>query len=116
MQQDDDSELCGMLDRLTPGFLPPDVFRSVARLMVTATFVVVPLVVREERLWVRLHAREANDQFYPGMLNTPGTVIRSSDESLLSTSRRLLETELIGVVVKHGPVFVDHAYYLRQGS
>lgn len=112
MKREDHSELCGMLDRLTPGFLPPDVFRSVARLMVTATFVVVPLILRDGRLWARLHAREANDQFYPGMLNTPGTVIRSSDEDLTSAYKRLLETELLGVPIRQGPVFVDHAYDL----
>jgi hypothetical protein len=112
MPQMDQSELCRLLDQLTPGFLQRDVFHSIARLMVTVTFVIVPLLKREGQVFALLHERDADDLYYPSKLNTPGTVIRASDESLSAVYERLIATELAGVLIKQGPVFVDNVYDL----
>lgn len=106
------NDLCEMLDRLTPGLLPRDVFHAIARLMVTATFVVVPLVQRGDQTFVLLGERSPDDLYYPAMLNTPGTVIRASDQSLGATYERLIASELVGVPIKDGPIFVDNDYDL----
>ncbi len=103
----DQGFLCDMLDRIEPGLLPSDVFHAVARLVVTPTFVVVPLLVRGGRLLVLLRERDAGDPHYASLLHPAGTVIRSTDEDLPSAYRRLLRAELPDVTVKRGPVFVE---------
>jgi hypothetical protein len=103
-------ELCEALAEFIPGELPRDVFQAVARIMVTATYVVVPLLRHADRTYVLLHRREADDLYYPSMLNTPGTVIRASDENLSAAYGRLLATELQGVSVRNRPVFVNNVF------
>lgn len=78
--------------------------------MVTATFVAIPLLRRGNRTFVLLHERDPSDLYYPSMLNTPGTVIRATDEDLSGVYRRLVSTELAGVPIRRGPVFVDNVY------
>ncbi len=65
----DQGFLCDMLDRIEPGLLPSDVFHAVARLVVTPTFVVVPLLVRGGRLLVLLRERDAGDPLYASLLH-----------------------------------------------
>jgi len=108
----DRRELCRLLGQLTPGLLPRDVFQAIARLMVTTTFVVVPLVRRQGRTYVLLHRRAPDDLSYPSMLDVPGTVIRASDETLSAVYDRLLRAELPALSIKQGPVFVSHVYDL----
>lgn len=108
----DHQELCRLLGHLSPGPLPRDVFHAIARLMVTTTFVVVPLVQEQGRTYVLLHRRGSDDLCYPSMLDIPGTVIRASDETLSATYQRLLQAELPNVSVKQGPVFVNYVYDL----
>ncbi|MBF9234834.1 hypothetical protein [Microvirga alba] len=111
-RHDEHRELCRMLERLTPGLLPRDVFHAIARIMVTTTFVVVPLVQRDERTLVLLRARDGDDLSYPSMLNVPGTVIRASDANLHAAHVRLIATELADVPIKRDPVFVGNVYDL----
>jgi hypothetical protein len=108
----DHQELCRLLGQLSPGLLPRDVFHAIARLMVTTTFVVVPLVQRQGQTYVRLHRRGPDDLYYPSMLNTPGTVIRARDETLSAVYDRLLHAEIPDVSIKQGPIFVSHVYDL----
>jgi len=108
----DHRELCSLLEELEPGLLPRDVFHAIARLMVTTTFVVVPLVQRLGRTYVLLHRRAPDDLYYPSMLDTPGTVIRANEENLSAVYARLLQTELPDVSIKQGPVFVSYVYDL----
>jgi hypothetical protein len=108
----DHQDLCRLLEQLTPGLLPRDVFHAIARLMVTTTFVVVPLLHRQGQTHVLLHQRGSDDLYYPSMLDTPGTVIRATDEDLTSVYDRLLRAELPDVSVKQGPVFVGNVYDL----
>jgi hypothetical protein len=108
--QDDYQDLCKQLNQLTPGFLPRNVFQSVARIMVTTTFVVVPLLRREDRTLVLLERRSADDLYYPSMLNISGTVIRASDENLSAVFKRLVALEMSDAVIGQGPVFVGNVY------
>lgn len=101
-----------MLGQLAPGLLPRDVFHAIARLMVTTTFVVVPLLERDGRVWALLHRRSADDLYYPSMLNTAGTVIRATDESLRAVYERLVASELHRVPIRRGPVFVGNVFDL----
>ena len=52
--------VCESLGRLTPGRLPSDIFHAIARLIVTTTFVVVPLVERDGPILVLLNKRRAS--------------------------------------------------------
>ncbi len=108
----DHEELCRLLNKLSPGLLPRDVFHAIARVMVTTTFVVVPLLKRQGQIHALLHRRSSDDLYYPSMLDISGTVIRASDENLSAVYDRLLQAELPGVSVKQGPVFVSHVYDL----
>ncbi|WP_243374833.1 hypothetical protein [Microvirga solisilvae] len=108
----DHDELCRLLNQLTPGLLPRDVFHAIARLMVTTTYVVVPLLRRDGKILTFLPRRGADDLYYPSMLNAPGTVIRASDESLSAVYHRLAISEFPGIPIKGDPVFVDRVYDL----
>jgi hypothetical protein len=107
---DDHQQLCRLLAELPAGLLPRNVFHAIARLMVTTTFVVVPLIERRGRVLTLLHERGTDDAFYPSMLNIPGTVIRATDDTLDSTYKRLVATELSDVPITAGPVFVGNVY------
>ena len=106
----DHAELCRLLNQLTPGLLPRDVFHAIARLTVTTTFVVVPLLRKQARTLAYLPRRSPNDLTYPSMLNTPGTVIRADDESLFDVYQRLGQAEFPEIAIKRGPIFVDTVY------
>jgi hypothetical protein len=107
---DDYQDLCRQLNQLTPGFLLRSVFHSIARIMVTTTFVVVPLLRRDDRTLVLLDRRSADDLYYPSMLNVPGTVIRASDENMSAVFKRLVALEISDAVIRQGPVFVGNVY------
>ena len=109
-ERSEHQELCRLLDGLTPGLLPPDVFHALARIMVTTTFVVVPLLRRQAQTLVLLCERDADDPCYPSLLNVPGTVIRTSDTDLPMTYQRLVATERPEVPLRSGLVFVGNVY------
>jgi len=103
----DEDDLSAMLGSLAPGFLPRPVFDAVARLVVLPTFVVIPLLPRDGRIMVLLHRRDPSDPNYASFLHPAGTVLRSTDENLATAYRRLLDTELPGVRIAKGPIFVE---------
>jgi len=109
-KKDDLAELPSLLDRLQPGFLPQSIFHAVARLVVTPTFVVIPLLRCGEKTLVHLARRAPDDQHYANMLHPVGTVIRATDKSLNETYERLVQTELSELRVRDAPVFVDVVY------
>ncbi|WP_157961432.1 hypothetical protein [Microvirga flavescens] len=104
------TEVCERLNALEPGFLPSPVFHAIARLMVTVTFVVVPLLRRGGQTLVLLSRREPDGTVYPSMLNVAGTVILASDENLKATYDRLVSKELNGIPILSEPVFVGNVY------
>lgn len=91
-------DAAAILARLQPGFLPPAVFQQLARLSVVSILELVPLRVNSERgtIEVFLLARDDSDPVWPGMLHTPGSVIRPTDvgNGLEAVLQRLFATEL----------------------
>jgi hypothetical protein len=108
--EENERELCERLRRLEPGMLPRAIFHEIARLVVTVTFVAVPLLERNGRIHVILKRRPADDLYYAGMLNAPGTIIRATDGGLAQTYERLVAAELADLRIAQGPVFVGHVF------
>ncbi len=100
------SNLLGDLALLEPGHLQTDVFEAVARLVVTPTFVVVPLFKRGGNTHVYLTRRDSDDAHYAGLLHPPGKVILSSDDSLDAVFERLVLSELNNLMWVEPPIFV----------
>lgn len=108
--EDDLTAIPDLLERLQPGYLPQAVFYAIARLVVTPTFVVVPLFHCDEKIMVHLTRRDSDDPHYANLLHPPGTVLRATDESLIEAYERLARTELSGLRLVGCPVFVDVFY------
>ncbi len=73
-------EAASVLNGLEPGFLPGPIFEQVTRLCVTPIVEVVPLRTSPTgNTEVLLLKRDDDDPNWPGMLHTPGTVLRATD-------------------------------------
>lgn len=105
-----DTDLIRALNLHMPGQLPEAVFEAVARLVVTPTFVVVPLFKRAGRTRVVLTRRAADDSQYAGMLHPPGKILLATDTDLDAVFDRLVSTELNGLTFRSQPVFVAHFF------
>lgn len=100
-----------LLERLEPGLLPFDIFNQIARLIATATVVIVPFIHEpEDKLKVLLTKREHDDPYYPNLYHPIGTVIRASDKTIDETFERLLSKELKTSVFQESPVFVGYVF------
>ena len=110
MQPDELSHAAAILDDLPVGFIPPTLFRQLARLVVLPSFVVVPLFRRGSEVHVRLTQREMGDPDYPGQWHPPGTVIRPTDETLQACFERLSRSELSQMTIVKEPMFFDLAF------
>lgn len=101
-----------LLARIPAGFLPFPVFRQVARLAVFSIVEVVPMRIRDGQVEVLLLKRGEEKQdwpeLWPGILHTPGTVIRPTDElgSYKEAFRRILQDELHAVELVSEPGYV----------
>jgi hypothetical protein len=98
-----------ILSRLKPGFLPLSLFLETARLTVSSIVEVVPLRKSGDSIQVLLTKRDDDDPNWPGMLHTPGTVVRPTDEegSYASAFGRILGDELASVELAGEPQHVD---------
>ena len=104
------SVLLGHIKGLAPGHLPEPVFEAIARLVVTPTFVVVPVFRRADRTRVVLTRRSGDDTQFAGMLHPPGKIMLATDSDLHAVFARLISTELPAIVVRSSPVFVAHFF------
>ena len=102
-----------LLARIPAGFLPFPIFRQVARLAVFSIVEVVPMRVNAEgavEVLLLKRGEEKQDwpELWPGILHTPGTVIRPTDElgSYAQAFRRILQDELHGVALAGEPQYV----------
>jgi hypothetical protein len=97
------------LSRLRPGFLPLPIFLETTRLTVSSIVEVVPLRKRGDSVQVLLTKRDDDDPNWPGMLHTPGTVVRPTDEegSYASAFGRILGGELASVELAGEPQYVN---------
>lgn len=98
-----------VLSKLHPGLLPLPIFLETTRLTVSSIVEVVPLRKRGDSVEVLLTKRDSDDPNWPGMLHTPGTVVRPTDEegSYASAFERILGGELASVKLTGEPQYVD---------
>jgi len=101
----DADKIAALLSRYEPGFLPYPIFVQIARLVALPIVEFVPLRKSDQGVEVLLIARPEDDPLWPGLLHTPGTVIRATDlhkeqqENWLAFER-ILKEELGGTEVK----------------
>jgi len=79
MTNEDIQAIANQLKQLEPGFLPYPIFEQVARLVALPIVEFIPLRMGSAGVEVLLLARPDTDPFWPGMLHTPGTVVRATD-------------------------------------
>lgn len=80
MNNQDIQRTADLLKSFEPGFLPYPIFEQIARLVALPIVEFVPLrVTQDGKCEVLLIARPEDDPFWPGMLHTPGTVVRATD-------------------------------------
>lgn len=104
--QPDISTLATELGGLEPGHLPKVLFEAVARLVVTPTFVVIPLFRRDNSTRVLLTRRDDDDTHYAGLLHPPGKIMLASDKSLEEVFKRLVASELSNLKAVSSPTLV----------
>jgi len=83
-----------LLNKSTPGDLPPEVFEAVARVAVYPAVEFIPLREKNGQIEVLLFQRPAHDLIWPNMWHTPGTVLRPTDETYDNAFDRLVHEEL----------------------
>lgn len=104
MSEEEIQVTANFLKKLQPGFLPYPIFEQIARLVALPIVEFVPLRKNNDKNEVLLIERPADDALWPGMLHTPGTVIRATDlhkggEENWEAFRRILDDELQGTKV-----------------
>lgn len=100
------AELARMMESLESGYLPKDVFLQIARVYVTTTVDVLPILAGSySDTQILLLNRGPQDEIWKNMLHAPGSVVRATDESYDEAFRRILE-EIGGVKIEEGPCFV----------
>ena len=104
LTNNENQELCKLLAKLEPGMLPSDVFVSIARLTVQPAIEFIPLRKNGKKIEVLLLPRSDDDPIWPGMLHTPGTILRPNDTEFKYPFKRLLDEE-IGITGKYKLMF-----------
>jgi hypothetical protein len=98
MNDDDITKTAHLLGQLDPGFLPYPIFEQIARLVTLPIIEFIPFRSINGEAHVLLIHRPDEDPFWPGMLHTPGTVIRATDINQISENwaafARILHDEL----------------------
>ena len=79
MTEDEIQQTANLLKKFEPGFLPYPVFEQIMRIMAMPIVEFIPLRKVADHIEVLLLARPDDDPFWPGMLHTPGTVVRATD-------------------------------------
>lgn len=115
MKEEDIAEIASLLKRFEPGFLPYPVFEQIARLVALPIIEFVPLRLKDGKAEVLLLKRDDNDKHWPGLLHTPGTVIRATDlrkegDDNWPAFRRILEDELKNTKVS-SPHYVGSIFH-----
>lgn len=118
MNKQDEEELVNLLAKLEPGFLPYQIFKEIARLVVMPVIEFVPLRIKDGLVEVLLLERDETDDIWPGEVHTPGTVIRATDKGgkMHKAFERVLHDELGGIEVSD-PHFVGTLFHEgRRGA
>lgn len=102
--------LVTLLAKLKPGYLPTDIFYAVLRLVVTPTYLAVPLYDDGEKLQVQLIERDVNDPHWAGLLHLPGTVVLATDETIEDTHDRLIKGEISDSKINGDPIYAGYVF------
>lgn len=109
LSKSEQKQLIDLLNKLEPGFLPSKIFYALARVVVTATYLVVPLYF-DKKLYVHLIQREDNDPHWPSLLHVPGKIILPTDKSSDDVYSRLYQEEMKGLDILNGPIFCGYVF------
>jgi len=117
MKGEESISVAARLDRFEPGFLPEPLFISIARLAVLTAIEWIPLrKTPDGTIQVLLFERPATDPIWPGMLHTPGTILRPGDTTLDDGFRRLYTDELSNITTA-APIFTGfNLVHYKRGS
>lgn len=110
LSEQESKQLVELLNKLEPGFLPFEIFYSIIRLLVTPTFLIVPLFEDNGVLKVQLLDRESNDPHWAGQVALPGKILLSTDENLEAVTQRLIQSEIPSAKFKTAPTFCGHVF------
>lgn len=115
MNKADEKSLVKLLADLEAGFLPYEVFKQIARLVVMPIIEFVPLRMKDGEVEVLLIKRSKHDDIWPNELHTPGTVIRATDRQgeMHKAFERILVDELACTAVS-SPYYVGNL--LHEGK
>ena len=107
------SHAAAILNKLSPGFLPREIFEQYTRLCVTPIVELVPLRRNGEGATeVLLFARSDDDPCWPGMLHTPGTVLLSTDVDMgIEAAIDRIISDEIQTTLTAKPVFVGSVFH-----
>ena len=107
-----DQTLIQLLKQLEAGYMAPETFNEVARVIVTTTVVLQPVIVDDsgDSKRILLTQRADSDKQYPSMWHPPGTVLRPTDQSISSAIDRLVKNELPTAKFESDPVFTDFVF------
>ena len=76
-----------LLSKLEPGYLPEPLFHEFTRLSVSGILELVPIRRNQSNeIEVLVLERKADDPHWPGMLHTPGTILRPTDTDDFSSA------------------------------
>src|SRR5580704_17304344 len=79
MDDNEVNQTTNLLKKLEPGFQPYPIFEQIARIVVLPIVELIPLRMHNGTLQVLLIQRAADDEYWPNLWHTPGTVVRSTD-------------------------------------
>lgn len=119
MNSTDQKMLVRLLKQLEPGFLPYEIFEQVARLAALSIIEFVPLRTgKDGKVEVLLLERAPDDPIWPGMVHSPGTVIRPGDTegTMYKAFERIVKDELNGTAISN-PYYVGSLLHKsRRGT
>ncbi len=111
LSKSEERQLINLLNKLNPGVLPRDIFFALIRLVVSATYLVVPIFEdKNGKIKVYLIKRETDDPHWPGLLHIPGKIIIPTDTTIKDTYLRLLKTEVPELKIKNNPIFCGYVF------
>lgn len=118
MTHSHEQQIATLLKGYKPGFLPYPIFEQIARLVAMPIVEFIPFRQQDGQIEVLLIARPQDDVLWPGLLHTPGTVVRATDiqnESgqMWTPFKRILHDELLDTEVG-SPHFVGSQLHLSK--
>lgn len=106
-----------VLSKFRPGYLPYPLFEEISRLTVNSVVEIVPLRKVDDKIQVLLTERDEDDPIYAGIVHTPGTVIRSTDQegSYQSAFERIFNDELASVETSEPQYLGSVFHQIKRG-